>query len=65
MLSDNLFYGNIPSNLASLDKLKILMINNNDIKGDFASLGEQLPKGVQFEFANIGERKNSALAGTD
>jgi hypothetical protein len=41
------------------------MINNNDLQGDFASLGKSLPNGVQFEFANIGERKKAALAGTD
>ena len=51
--------------LASLTNLKVLMLNNNDLKGDFAGLEAKLPKGVQFEYVNLSEKKNSALAGTD
>jgi hypothetical protein len=45
--------------------IKLLMLNNNQIKGDFASLQEKLPKGIQFEFRNLGEMKNRALATND
>ena len=65
MLSDNLLYGNVPTNLASLDNLKVLMLNNNDLKGDFANLAKKLPEGIHFEFGNLGDKKNSALVGTD
>ena len=41
------------------------MQNNDQIKGDFASLQEKLPKGIQFEFRNLGEMKNRALSTND
>jgi hypothetical protein len=58
-------YGNVPSELAQLTNIKILMLNNNQIKGDFASLQEKLPLGVQFEFRNLDEMKNTTLATND
>ena len=65
ILSDNLLYGNVPSELAQLTNIKVLMLNNNQIKGDFANLQEKLPHGVQFEFRNLDEMKNTSLATND
>ena len=39
--------------------------NNNDFKGDFASLAKSIPTMIQFEYINLGEAKNSVLVGTD
>ena len=41
------------------------MLNNNQIKGDFASLQDNLPKDIQFEFRNLDAMKNTTLATND
>ena len=65
ILSDNLFYGTIPTELASLTKLKVLMLNNNDLKGDFAALAKSIPTMLQFEYVNLNDTNNSVLVDTD
>ena len=42
-----------------------MMLNNNDLKGDFASIQNALPNLIQFEYKNINDTKNTAVADTD
>ena len=51
--------------LANLQHLKVLMLNNNDLKGDFAALEQAMPTGIRFEYKNLNTKNNSVLAGTD
>ena len=55
----------LKTELAELKSIKVLMLNNNQVKGDFANLERKLPHGVQFEYRNLDKMKNSVLATND
>ena len=52
MLSNNAFYGDLPSQMVKLSKLKVLLIGNNGFKGELAQLGKQFPNLIEFDYQN-------------
>ena len=47
--------------MASLTNLKVLLIGNNDLKGNLAELNIQLPNLKQFDFVDV---KNQGMIAT-
>ena len=66
VLSNNAFYGDLPSEMANLTNLKILILGNNAFKSNFTSSNSKLPPSLQqFDFNNASGKESIATLDTE